>query len=177
MGGLVQEVAQPGSPESLLEALRGEPGVVLLRSSLLGTASARYSFVAARPFLTFQSAGSRCRTRWPGGRELRFGDPWRLLERLLARFELRDEIDLPFPLGGAFGYWGYDLKNFLEPSLARHALNDLQLSDCHLGFYDSLVAFDHALGTACILSTGLQADGSRSEQRARQRAEFWKHRL
>lgn len=177
MRAVVREVAQAPSPESLLGALRGEPGVVLLRSSLLETASARYSFVAARPFLSFQSAGALCRTRWAGGRELRFGDPWRLLERLLARFELRDEIDLPFPLGGCFGYWGYDLKNFLEPALGRHAINDLQLPDCQVGFYDSLVAFDHDLGTAWILSTGLQADGSRSEHHARSQAELWRQRL
>ena len=81
----------------------------------------------------------------------------------MSRFELLDEIDLPFPLGGCFGYWGYDLKNFTEPKLPRRAVNDLELPDCHVGFYDSLVVFDHQLGKVCIVSTGLDADGSRSE--------------
>ena len=85
----------------------------------------------------------------------------------MSRFELLDEIDLPFPLGGAFGYWGYDLKNFTEPKLPRRAVNDLELPDCHVGFYDSLVVFDHRLGKVCIVSTGLNADGSRSEARAK----------
>jgi len=173
MRALIRELAQPPSPDSLLKRLRGQPGVVLLRSSLLDTAPARYSFIAARPFLTFESRGSQCETLWTGGRETRFGDPWRLLERLLYRYELRDEMDLPFPLGGCFGYWGYDLKNFLEPALPRRAINDLEFPDCRVGFYDSLVAFDHVLGTAWILSTGLEPDGSRDEQRARQQSEFW----
>lgn len=177
MRSLVQAIVQPPSPESLIERLRGEPGVVLLRSSLPEMVHARYSFVAARPFLIFRSSGSQCETRWVGGREIRFGDPWRLVERLLCRYELPDELDLPFPLGGCFGYWGYDLKNFLEPRLPRRAVNDLEFSDCHLGFYDSLVAFDHFLGTAWILATGLASDGSRNEQRARQQSEFWKDRL
>ena len=73
----------------------------------------------------------------------------------MARFELLDEIDLPFPLGGCFGYWGYDLKNFTEPKLPRRAVNDLELPDCHVGFYDSLVVFDHQLGKVFIVSTGL----------------------
>ena len=92
----------------------------------------------------------------------------------MSRFELLDEIDLPFPLGGAFGYWGYDLKNFTEPKLPRRAVNDLELPDCHVGFYDSLVVFDHRLGKVSVVSTGLNADGSRSETRADEKLEFWR---
>ena len=91
----------------------------------------------------------------------------------MARFELLDEIDLPFPLGGCFGYWGYDLKNFTEPKLPRRAVNDLELPDCHVGFYDSLVVFDHHLGKTLVVSTGLDADGSRSKARAQEQLEFW----
>ena len=75
----------------------------------------------------------------------------------MARYELLDEMDLPFPLGGCFGYWGYDLKNFVEPKLPRRAVNDLELPDCHVGFYDSLVVFDHRLGKTWVVSTGLDA--------------------
>ena len=95
----------------------------------------------------------------------------------MSRFELLDEIDLPFPLGGCFGYWGYDLKNFTEPKLPRRAVNDLELPDCHVGFYDSLVVFDHHLGKVFIVSTGLGADGSRSEKRAKEQMEFWRSQL
>ena len=75
----------------------------------------------------------------------------------MSRYELLDEMDLPFPLGGCFGYWGYDLKNFIEPRLPRRAVNDLELPDCQVGFYDSLVVFDHRLGKTLIISTGLNA--------------------
>ena len=95
----------------------------------------------------------------------------------MARYELLDEIDLPFPLGGCFGFWGYDLKNFVEPKLPRRAVNDLELPDCHVGFYDSLVVFDHHLGKTWIVSTGLHADGSRTKTRARERVEFWRTHL
>ncbi len=91
----------------------------------------------------------------------------------MSRFELLDEIDLPFPIGGCFGFWGYDLKNFTEPKLPRRAVNDLELPDCHVGFYDSLVVFDHQIGKVFIVSTGLCADGARSEKLARERMEFW----
>ncbi len=177
MRALISEIAHSHSPESLVERLKGERGIVLLRSSLLGTSQARYSMVAARPFLTLRSRGSRCELRWEGGSDQRFGDPWRVLDGLMASYELRDEMDLPFPLGGCFGYWGYDLKNFVEPRLPRRALNDLELPECHVGFYDSLVVFDHHLGTTWILATGLDRDGSRSPARAREQSDFWLEHL
>src|SRR5205807_8770607 len=88
-----------------------------------------------------------------------------------------DSLDLPFPLGGCFGYWGYDLKNFVEPKLRRRASNDLELPDCYIGFYDSLVVFDHRLGKSWIISTGLSADGSRCDLQARKKLGYWRERV
>jgi para-aminobenzoate synthetase component 1 len=171
---LINEFPTRRSPESLVEQLRGERGVVLLRSAL-PDAAARYSFVTARPMLAFRSFGSRCEiTRHCDGHTQKlFGNPWRVLDSMMARYELLDEVDLPFPLGGCFGYWGYDLKNFVELHLPRRAVNDLELPHCQVGFYDSLVVFDHQLGKTFIISTGLNADGSRSKTRARDQQKFW----
>ena len=181
MRPLIQEIPTAHTPETLVEQLRGENGIVLLRTTQFDSPAARYSIVTANPFLTFRSFGSRCEisfSKTPDTKsQTQFGNPWHLLDALMARYELLDEIDLPFPLGGAFGYWGYDLKNFTEPKLPRRAVNDLELPDCHVGFYDSLVVFDHRLGKVCVVSTGLNADGSRSEARATAQLEFWKVRL
>src|SRR5580698_9370978 len=150
MRPILQSVQTAHTPESLVDQLAGERGVVLLRSC---------------------SFGSRCELDGAGG--ARFGNPWQVLEELMARYELLDEIDLPFPLGGCFGYWGYELKNFVEPRLPRTAVNDLELPDCHAGFYDSVVVFDHRLDKTWIVSTGLQPDGSRDFARARSQFDFW----
>jgi len=180
---LIQETQTAHTPDSLAESLRHEIGVVLLRTSSFDSPFARYSFVTARPFLTFRSFGSRCEITQLETRNskletiFQFGNPWHLLDSLMSRCELLDEVDLPFPLGGCFGYWGYDLKNFVEPKLPRRAVNDLELPDCHVGFYDGLVVFDHQLGKTWIVSTGLAADGSRSEKRAGEGMEFWRGML
>jgi para-aminobenzoate synthetase component I len=177
MRTLIREISTTHTPESLAQATGEAPGLVLLRSGLFGSAPVRYSFVTAQPFLIFRSYGSRCELLSDGTCHTQFGNPWHLLDSLMSRCELLDQTDLPFPLGGCFGYWGYDLKNFVEPKLPRRAVNDLELPDCHVGFYDSLVVFDHHLGTSWIVSTGLAEDGSRSEARARDRLEFWRERL
>src|SRR5947209_5370847 len=185
MRSLIQPISTFESPESLVanlltpqsEISTAHSNAVLLRSSLSGSQQTRYSFVAARPFLTFRSFGSRCELRSCDGTQIRFGNPWRLLDSLISRYELLEEIDLPFPLGGCFGYWGYDLKNFVEPKLRRSAVNDLELPDCHVGFYDSVVVFDHRLAKTWIVSTGLTEDGSRSATLAHTKLGWWQERL
>ncbi|HUA65406.1 MAG TPA: anthranilate synthase component I family protein [Alphaproteobacteria bacterium] len=180
MRPLITEIETTATPESLAEGLveKGLSGVICLRGS--GDFSqARYSLVAANPFMVFRSFGSRCEISRPASsvQHVQFGNPWQVLDALMSRYELLDELDLPFPLGGCFGFWGYDLKNFTEPKLPRRALNDLELPDCHVGFYDSVVIFDHQLGKTFIVSTGLDADGSRSEKRANAQFDFWNEAL
>jgi para-aminobenzoate synthetase component 1 len=177
MRPFLEEVSAPPAPESLVESIRSESGVVLLRSAGLDSPQSRYSFVAARPFLTLRASGSRCELADAGGIRVQFGNPWDVLDGLMARYELLDEVDLPFPLGGCFGFWGYDLKNFVEPKLSRRAVNDLELPDCHVGFHDSLVVFDHRLSKAWIVSTGLESDGSRDPGKAQRRREWWQRRM
>ena len=59
MRPLIQEIQTAHTPESLVEQLRGARGVVLLHSALSDSPQARYSLVAAEPFLTFRCFGSR----------------------------------------------------------------------------------------------------------------------
>lgn len=173
MRPIIEEVSTAHTPESLAETLAGERGLVVLRSRYFDSPQARYSFVGVRPFLEFKAFGARCEV---GGQEL-YGNPWNLLDALVARYELLEQMDLPFPLGGCFGYWGYDLKQFVEPRLEQHAVNDLELPILQVGFYDSLVVFDHRLERTWIVSTGVTEDGSRRESVMREAVEFWRERL
>lgn len=178
MTSLIQAVEGAPPLEAVAASLRDEPGLVLLHSAGDDAGRGRYSFLAAWPFLRFRCFGSRCEITGPyGGKQVSYGDPWRVLRELLTRCELLEEPDLPFPLGGAFGWWGYDLKNWVEPRLPRRAVRDLDVPDCWVGFHDSLLAHDHRLGRTWILSTGLLPDGSRSLRRARAMVDVWQRWL
>ncbi len=170
---IIEEVEWCADPETVAARLLGHESLALLRSGLFESASARYSILAAGPFLTFTSHGTRCECAFSDHAQTLYGNPWKILESLMSRYELLDEIDMPFPLGGCFGFWGYDLKNFVEPELPRSTLNDLELPDCRLGFYDSLLVFDHRLQKIWIVATGMQADGSRSANRTSAARDFW----
>lgn len=175
MQPVLRELSSPPSPEALTGRLSPTDQPVLLRSGGSATALSRFSLLTAFPILSFTSQGARC--EWVaagnGATTVQFGNPWQLLGARLARYELVDEPDLPFPTGGCFGYWGYDLKQFVEPKVGRKALNDLELPDCRVGFYPSLVVWDRLLGKAWIIATGLQLDGSRSQVAAHQQLDRW----
>lgn len=179
----IREWSPPPSPERLAAGLAGEPGTILLLGGWPDARQARFSLLVRKPFLTVQVRGSRLMCAWrdPGGeqvvRQVHFGNPWVCLHSLWSRYELRDEPDLPFPLGGIFGFWGYELNRFVEPSVTPRALRDLNLPDAWLGFYDSLVCWDHALDKAWVLATGLMPDGLRTVGQARRQLESWERLL
>src|SRR4051812_40377134 len=177
MRPLIQAIGCPKAPETLAKQCQSEPGLALLRSSLFGSPHARSSFLTVRPFLRFRSFGSRCELLSPQGSRVQIGDPWRVLSELMSRYELLDDPDLPFPLGGCFGFWGYDLNRFTEPKLTLRSGNASALPDVQVGFYGSLVAFDHWLDKTWIISTGLSEDGSRIEDRAQREADWWIERV
>jgi para-aminobenzoate synthetase component 1 len=177
MRALIQEISHCPGPEILAAAFQGEPGLMLLHSALREDSSARYSFLVARPMLAFRSFGSRCLVNDGESDQLMFGNPWQILGALLARFELADQPDCPFPLGGCFGYWGYGLKNFCEPRLNRRSADDLELPECCVGFYPSLMVVDHHLQKSWLVATGLRPDGSSDAAMARQQADVWRQRL
>ena len=174
---LLQEIPHAPPLDAVAARLSRTPGLVWLRSGGEPTAQSRYSLLAARPFLTVRTRGTRCELHAGTSRRTQFGNPWPLLDHLLSRYEMLDELDLPFPAGGCFGYWGYDLKNFSEPRLPRRAVDDLELPDAYLGFYDSLVVFDRELGKTWIIATGLRVDGSRSQAAAQAAVDFWRAQL
>lgn len=174
---LIQELAGIPPPEEVVAALPPGAGAVLLRTALFDSPSARYSLITSQPMLTLQAYGARCELDLGGHRQAVYGNPWEILRHWLQRFELPDEPDCPFPLGGAFGYWGYDLKHFVEPRLPRQATNDLELPDCHVGFYDSVLVLDHRLEKTFVVATGLLPDGSRSRLRAAEQIDFWRQRV
>jgi len=72
---------------------------------------------------------------------------------LLSTYSLDSgPADIPF-IGGAVGYFSYDLCHFIE-RLPATAVDDLQLPECYLAFYDAAIAIDHLSGKTYLIATG-----------------------
>jgi len=128
--------------------LRALPGLAVLDSAMRHDALGRLSVVAADPFARFRFRDGQASL---DGRPVP-GGPFEALRACLAPYRLPADPARPFP-GGAIGYIAYDCGACLErvtPPARRAGLTD----DIALDFYDTVLALDHAAGTATLLSTG-----------------------
>jgi len=113
----------------------------------------RFSFIGSDPFLVLKICGDSTTLNSKDQTTIQEGDPFEIINGLLNTYQM-DCLSSGIPFtGGAVGYFSYDLCRFIE-HLPHKAIDDLQLPDCCLGFYDTILAFDNLLKETCIVSTG-----------------------
>lgn len=133
--------------------VRHLPNAIWLDSGRPASSYGRFDIICAAPqqLLTTQGGATRIAQHDGGSREST-EDPFALLTRALPQPQPSSEFSnssLPF-IGGALGYFGYDLGRRLEklPSLA---LADIALPDMCVGIYPWAIVQDHVLQTACLV--------------------------
>ncbi|HXB64545.1 MAG TPA: anthranilate synthase component I [Solirubrobacteraceae bacterium] len=151
----IADCETPVSAFLKLRALAPAEPAFLLESADQGQRVGRWSFIGVRP---------RAVLRWALSDP---GDPYALAAELLARFHqapLAGEDGPPF-IGGAVGFFGYDLVRTVEPldGDGRGPNPDsIGLPDMALMLSDALVIFDHLKHTITILAN---ADGGSDIER------------
>lgn len=147
-------------PPDVAETLRrfvDWPNVVLFDSASRRPNFGRYSFLAADPF-EFEELAS-----------VPFGvDPFARLRKWSQRFVNETLPNLPPFQGGAAGLLSYELGGAWE-RLTRPAINEFELPWLAVGLYDWVIAWDHELGRAWVISQGFPAEGAARERRALER--------
>jgi anthranilate synthase component 1 len=135
----IDDCETPVSAFLKLRALApGEPAF-LLESADQGQRVGRWSFIGFRP---------RAVLRWSLGDG---GDPYSLAAEHVARHVQAPVPDAPPFMGGAVGFFGYDLVRAVEP-LGPAGPDPLGLPDMALMLSDALVVFDHLKHTVTILA-------------------------
>ena len=110
-----------------------------------GEATGRgFSVLACNPQLVFRSKNETCRLRIKNSWQTVRGNPFNVLASLFGACHITPEhhTELPF-CGGAIGYFGYDLFPFVERYERLSTVDDLDLPDCYLAFYDTALLYDH----------------------------------
>ena len=161
----------PADPAGLFACIQGGRGAFLLQSggSRAGTAGgrARYSYLGVEPFAWAEAVGAQATLDGVPRPEGPFG----LLQGELQRFAAPARPGLPPFQGGAVGFLGYELGGLLE-TLPPPRQRGIALPDLAFGFYDAIVAIDHWLDAAWIISSGLpETEPRRRRRRAQARAE------
>ncbi len=150
---LVEELDSALSPLELFECIKDESGSFFLDSALEAPQLGLYSLMGYAPFLTLVSRGDEITLKKADGEFKLKGDPFEVLGRYLESYRLgKTDDNLPC-YGGAVGYLSYDLGRFVERLLSK-AIDDLQLPESCLGFYDIMLTYDHQAKRTFLVSTG-----------------------
>src|SRR4030042_6417272 len=166
---LIEEIYMAPEAAWCFEAFAPRPFSFFLDSGMDSQKLGRYSFMGSDPFLVMRSRGTEITLIKNGVEEKKQGNPFDVLGELLKTYTFKDrKSEIPF-LGGAVGYFSYDLCHFIE-KLPKQAKDDLQLPECYLGFYDAIIAFDHMKGKTYLISTGFpELEEKKRQQRAEAR--------
>ncbi len=153
-----------------------KPWAILLDSADAGMQredTNRYSYIVVEPF---ETVVIRDHHRLETGEKTE--DPFQYLQQILNRYQLVHHPELSLFQGGAVGYFSYDLCHYYEdipkPSIAEpHAYADLAV-----GFYHTIIAFDHVREKAWVIATGFpETEQSRQVLKAEADREHWLQRL
>ncbi len=146
-----------------LKVGNASPSGVLLESVEGGETIGRWSVVASDPLWKLTVRGDELTRCWRNGQKEKFhGNPIAILRKLLEPYKSVSLSGLP-QLGQLFGMWGYELIQWIEPSVPSHALSDQDLPDGIWMFMDKILIFDQVkrLITAVVygnLSTGVSPE-------------------
>jgi para-aminobenzoate synthetase component 1 len=166
---LVEEIYMAPDAAWCFDAFAARPFSFFLDSGMDPAKLGRYSFMGSDPFLVMRSRGDAITLIRDGVEEVSKGNPFDVLGELLDTYTLDgSKAGVPFT-GGAVGYFSYDLCHFIE-RLPKTAVDDLNLPECYLGFYDAIVAFDHLANKTYLISTGFpETDEGKRRRRAEAR--------
>jgi para-aminobenzoate synthetase component 1 len=166
---LIEEIEAKLTPLDAFALFKDKQFNFFLDSGMDPHKLGRYSFIGSDPFLVLSTRGNNGTITRGTKKSHLSGNPFDTLNHFLAVYHL-DHCSSPVPfIGGAVGYFSYNLSHFIE-RLPLSAADDLKLPECYFGFYDLVLAFDNLLGKNYIISTGFpELEEPKRKKRAQKR--------
>jgi anthranilate/para-aminobenzoate synthase component I len=137
------------SPQHIYEAIRS-PHSFLFESIKGPDKIARYSFVGAKPFLTFKVKDGSVEINQDGD-PFNSKAPLKVMKELLSKYSIHKQDGLPPFIGGAAGLISYDFVHYFE-NLPKSTLDDLNIPDAHFMFVDTVIAVDRKLQKTLVIA-------------------------
>jgi para-aminobenzoate synthetase component 1 len=162
---IIEDVTLVNPLEETFANLVDDPHPFWLDSSSQDNTMGRWSFMGCCPFLVLKSFGASIYATEQGITTKTVGDPFTALRDNLNRFTLkRNNSSVPF-LGGAVGFFSYDLGRMVE-DIPDQTIDDLQTPDIFLGFYHTVLAIDHQENRTYIVASGLPEENGKAKDKA-----------
>ena len=119
------------------------PYSFLLESVEGGETLGRYSLLGCDPLWVLATRGDNTTQTFRDGTVKNYtGDPFAVLPQCLAPYQPVKLPELPPGIGGLFGFWGYELIQWIEPTVTVYTHSTADLPDGLWMQVDSLLIFD-----------------------------------
>ncbi|MCM8763519.1 MAG: anthranilate synthase component I family protein [Candidatus Omnitrophica bacterium] len=159
------------SPLQICEAIAGEDFSFFLDSARFHHRTGRFSFLGFSPFMVFKSKGESIEFFKGSDKGIITHDPLHRLREIFSSFNSPKFDDFPPFTGGAVGYIAYDAGRLFE-RLPNLAIDDLELPEVYLGFYDTIIALDHLESKIFLIANAFaQKDIGKAYEDAQERIE------
>lgn len=147
-----------------LKLARDAKYACLLESVEGGENIARHTFLGVNPTEVFRSRGRTCVVETENGREIFDANPIAALRARMERYRPVRIPGLPPLVGGAIGYFAYDMVRLIE-RIPATGTDELKLDDAALMFFHGLVAFDHVQHRIWIVQNAFTAGAGSLKQK------------
>ena len=147
---LVADIPYTQDSSVLFDRFADEPWSIFLDSNLPNAIHGRYDIISSRPKVRISSKNNKNNIdSWSESLSVP-GDPFSVLKEYLKQNKTIDnELKLPF-IGGAIGYFSYDLGRSLE-KIPISSENDLDLPDLKVGIYTWAIIVDHKIKKSVLV--------------------------
>ncbi len=140
---------------------QGQPYSFLLESVDGGETLGRYSLLGTDPLWILETRGAITTQTYRDGTVKTYeGNPFDILPQCLAPYQPVQLPQLPPGIGGLFGFWGYELIQWIEPTVPIYPRQDGDLPDGLWMQVDNLLIFDQVQRKIWVVAYGdLRAPG------------------
>lgn len=152
----IEEINVQMNPHEVYSLFKKEKDSIFLDSSKEESEFSNYSFIGLNPFKKFVSYGKDIYIN----EEKSNGEPFLELEKLLREYKIEHNSEIPF-LGGAMGYFSYDIGRIIE-DIPNTAEDDVRIPDSYFLFYDNAIIFDLRNNKTYISSLGINKKSKES---------------
>lgn len=152
----IKEIDNKLESHEVYSLFKDEKDSIFLDSSKEESEFSLYSFIGINPFKKFISKRDEI---YIDGK-LSYGDPFDKLDELIKKYKIDYESNIPF-LGGAMGYFSYDIGRVIE-KMPKSAKEDVSIPDSYFLFYDNVIIFDLRNKKTYITALGIKEDSEKS---------------
>ncbi|NJL97514.1 MAG: anthranilate synthase component I [Synechococcaceae cyanobacterium SM2_3_2] len=142
----------------------GHPYSFLLESVEGGEQVGRYSFLGTDPLWTLTVRAAQSTQVFRDGTTRSYeGDPFDILPQCLQPYQPVHLPELPQSIGGLFGFWGYEMIHWIEPTVPIHPPDSQDPPDGIFMQMDTILLFDQVKRKVYVVAFADTQQGSLEE--------------